>query len=638
MAKSSRKTRKIIIAIAFLALLVGLVFFLFSGDNRAILADLFRDDVTREEIQESLSKLGFKGYFTIGILSMLQVVLAFLPAEPVQMIAGVSFGIWHGVAICLAGVIVGNTIIYILYKIYGDKLSEFFTTNAEFDFEQARKSPKVSLVIFILYFLPAIPYGLICIFAASLNQKNYFKYILLTTLGSIPSIFIGVGLGDLAMSASWIVAILVFLVIVALLVLMFRYKKALFRKVNEFMTKKYTTKITVRKCSRTLLQAVNLYFHLTLDTKAKVKIKKEVKKLDKPCIVLCTHGSVYDFLYAGRVLVAHRPQFITARLYFYKKFHARFLRRAGAFPKSMFSTDVGNAKNCMRVVAMKHPLAMMPEARLSTVGKFEGIQDATYKFIQRMNLPVYTIRANGSYFTKPKWGDKIRKGGKVEVTFSPLFEAGEVKTLTLEEIQKRVDEALYYDDFAWLENHPEIHYKSKTLAKGLENILVRCPHCNEQFSMRTDKRKIYCENCGFERTLNDRYAFTESTPFVNFAEWYDWQKAETEKEILANPDWKLESNVTLFHASHDGKKRLREAGGGVCTLDKTGLHYSGEDDGALVEKHFPLSEIYRLLFGAGEDFEIYEGENIYYFRPENLRSCVAWYFTSELLKKRYDEK
>ena len=81
---------------------------------------------------------------------------------------------------------------------------------------------------------------------------------------------------------------------------------------------------------------------------------------------------------------------------------------------------------------------------------------------------------------------------------------------------------------------------------------------------------------------------------------------------------------------------LCEAGKGVCVLDKTGLCYRGEEFGQQIEKRFALSDIYRLLFGAGEDFEIYEGDEIWYFIPEEKRSCVDWYIASELLKKIYE--
>ena len=48
---------KFFTAIAFVLTLVGLMVFLFSGDNFDIIKNLFRNDVTKEEVRESLSSL-----------------------------------------------------------------------------------------------------------------------------------------------------------------------------------------------------------------------------------------------------------------------------------------------------------------------------------------------------------------------------------------------------------------------------------------------------------------------------------------------------------------------------------------------------------------------------------------------------
>ena len=637
MAKKRIKKRKIFTMIGFIVFFIGLMVFLFSGDNFVILQELFKEDVTKEEVRASLENLGFKGYFTIGILSMLQVVLTILPAEPTQVMAGVAFGLWKGGLICLAGVFIGNTLIYVLYKIYGDRLEEFFEKNAEFDFEAARHSPKIIAVVFILYFLPAIPYGLICFFSASLNLK-YPKYILLTTLGSIPSILIGVGLGHLAIASSWILSLCVFAVLLVLLILLYKYKSAVFKKVNEFMNskKEYSSKTTVKKYNPFIYNAAAAGSVLFFDTRMKLILKNNVGKLERPAIVLCNHGSFIDFVYAARLLKKEKPHFVVARLYFYHKKLGNLLRKVGCFPKSMFTADIENAKNCMRVLSQDGVLAMMPEARLSTVGKYEGIQEKTYRFIQRAGVPVYVIRVRGDYFASPKWGDKLRKGARVEASLDKLFDKDETKTLDLEQVRQRIDEALSYNEFTWLQAHPDYTYKSKTLAVGLENILTLCPECKKHYTLKTDGLTISCSECGFTRTLNNRYGFTVASPFENFAQWYDWQKSEMEREMRENPDFKLESAVTLKHASKDGKTMLCEAGKGVCVLDKTGLCYRGEEFGQQIEKRFALSDIYRLLFGAGEDFEIYEGDEIWYFIPEEKRSCVDWYIASELLKKIYE--
>ena len=86
--------------------------------------------------------------------------------------------------------------------------------------------------------------------------------------------------------------------------------------------------------------------------------------------------------------------------------------------------------------------------------------------------------------------------------------------------------------------------------------------------------------------------------------------------------------------SEDGKSLTRHGGEGICTLTREGLTYAGTKDGEPYEVSFTLKRIYRLLFGAGENFEIYNGSEILYFVPEERRSAVDWYLTSMIL---YDE-
>ncbi len=629
--KKKSKKLKIWLAVGFIAVFIGLMFFLLSGENWDIVKGLFREDVSREEIRASLSSLGWKGYITIGVLSMLQVLLTFVPSEPVQVVAGMSFGFWKGGLICISGVVVGNIVIYLLYRIYGQRLTEYFENNVEFDFDAARTSSKITLLILILYVLPAIPYGLICFFAASLNIK-FPKYLILTTIGTIPSELLGVGLGHVAIASSLWISLLVLVILVALLVLLFKYKSFIFQKLNEYMKKQEIKDREVKTANGAALATLLFGSKFVLDTKVKVRLTNNVGRLEKPAIVLVNHGTAVDFIYAARLLKKDKPHFVAARLYFYNKRLNKLLRSLGTIPKSMFASDVENAKSCVKVLARGEVLAMMPEARLSTVGKFEGIQESTYKFIQRFDAAIYTIRLHGNYLSAPKWGTGTRRGSLVEGELNKLFEKGEAKTLSFDEVKRRVDEALFYDEFAWLKTKPNVVYKSKTLAEGLENILYICPNCGGRYAFTAKNHQLTCEKCGMQASLDNRYQFVDGKPFENFAEWYEWQNEILKKEIENDPDYAMESKVELRHASIDGKSLTRRAGEGVCRLDRTGLLYRGSEDGQEIEKFFPAAQIYRLLFGAGEDFEIYEGKEIWYFRPENRRSCVAWYVASGVLK------
>lgn len=362
----------------------------------------------------------------------------------------------------------------------------------------------------------------------------------------------------------------------------------------------------------------------------KIKTVNKAGKVEGPAIVLCNHGSFIDFIYAAVLLRKYKPHFIVARLYFYHDVLGWLLRKVGAFPKSMFAMDMENAKNCLTVLKNNEVLAMMPEARLSTAGRFEDIQESTYSFIKKSGVNVYTVKICGDYLADPKWGKGFRRGSVVEVELESLYTAQQVKEISPEQLKQDIEQRLRYDEFKWLQQRPNIHYRSKHMAEGLENILTTCPVCGRKHTLTTKKDKIFCQHCGYLTALDSRYSFTEGFRFQNPGQWYDWQKALLEKEIAENENYTLSSRVEL-RLPGDGKHLTRHGGTGVCTLNREGLTYSGTKDGQTVQLHFPIQRIYRLLFGAGENFEIYDGTEILYFVPEEKRGAVDWYMTSMLL-------
>ena len=399
--------------------------------------------------------------------------------------------------------------------------------------------------------------------------------------------------------------------------------------------KPVSSKKNVIMYNRHRLDIPYFIFRTIIFGKVKFKYHSNVEKIEHPSIVLANHGAFLDFGYAGALIKKESPNFVAARLYFYKNLTNKILRGVGCFPKSMFANDLDSAMNCLRVIRGGGVLAMMPEARLSTVGRFEDIQESTFSFLKKSGVHVYTAKLCGDYLAKPKWGKGIRRGSLVEAKLDLLFTPDELRALTVNEIKEKTESALYYDEFAWLETHPELKYRSRNMAVGLENVITLCPSCHSHCSFTTKGNKITCSVCGLEAEINERYAFKNAVPFENFALWYDWQTEQMHERFLADESFKLSTKVELRHASRDGKHLLDLAGVGECTLTREGLTYVGTDFGENVERHFPAEDIYRLLFGAGEDFEIYDGKEIYYFTPEDRRECVDWYIASCIL---YEER
>ena len=367
-------------------------------------------------------------------------------------------------------------------------------------------------------------------------------------------------------------------------------------------------------------------------------IDKTHGHLQTPCVVLCNHGSFFDFVYAGALMRKYSPHFVVARLYFYRKGFGRLLRRFGCFPKSMFETDLESAQNCLRVLRRGGVLAMMPEARLSTAGRFEDIQPGTFAFLKKAGVPIYTVRINGGYLASPKWGKGMRRGGEVEATLESLADGDKVKQMSTDDLRALVESRLSYDEMAWLSAHPKVRYRSRRLAEGLENILTTCPLCGGTYTLSAKGRKLYCSHCGKLTSLSPRYTFDEGFPYRNFSEWYADRLEKLKAEISADPDYSLTAPVTYYLPPHEcgspkGKRRegLCPVGTGICTLNRQGLTYKGQVNGKETELCFPAESIYRLLFGAGNNFELYAEGIIHYFVPQEPRSCVEWYMASLVL-------
>ena len=96
-----KKLLKPLASCAIIIFILGLsALFVFSGDNFDLLRSLFIEEHTNEELRDKLADFGVKGYVTIVVLSMLQVVISFLPAEPVQVLSGLTFGFPIGLLLC----------------------------------------------------------------------------------------------------------------------------------------------------------------------------------------------------------------------------------------------------------------------------------------------------------------------------------------------------------------------------------------------------------------------------------------------------------------------------------------------------------------------------------------------------------
>ena len=102
----SKSKKKLWLGVGFAVVLVLLAVFLCTGESGRMLHELVVTHNADDDWEE-IFDFGREGMLGITLLSMFQVILLFIPAEPIQVLAGLSYGFGWGVALCMIGVIVG---------------------------------------------------------------------------------------------------------------------------------------------------------------------------------------------------------------------------------------------------------------------------------------------------------------------------------------------------------------------------------------------------------------------------------------------------------------------------------------------------------------------------------------------------
>ncbi len=130
--------------------------------------------------------LGGKLIF-IGMV-VLQVLVAFIPGEPIELAAGYAFGFWEGSLLTLIGFLIGSWLVFMLVRKFGVKLVEvFFSTDKIRQFSFLKNPKKTKVIAFLLMLIPGTPKDFLSYFAG-LTQLTTLQWLTIVAIGRIPSL------------------------------------------------------------------------------------------------------------------------------------------------------------------------------------------------------------------------------------------------------------------------------------------------------------------------------------------------------------------------------------------------------------------------------------------------------------------
>lgn len=136
-------------------------------------------------------------------INIVQVLLAFLPGEPVELASGYAFGFWEGTALCLVASGLATSMIYWATRRWGWKLVGLFFDRSLFDrFSWLKSAKRLELIMFIVFLIPGTPKDFLT-YSAGLTNMRFLPVVLIATFGRIPSIVTSTIAASAVGSGNW---------------------------------------------------------------------------------------------------------------------------------------------------------------------------------------------------------------------------------------------------------------------------------------------------------------------------------------------------------------------------------------------------------------------------------------------------
>lgn len=389
---------------------------------------------------------------------------------------------------------------------------------------------------------------------------------------------------------------------------------------------------------------VAVWFNL-LGRKYKI-VRENFKKLPKGCLILSNHMSFEDMKLLVKFLKPRRSHFLSSIDEFIGK--EWIMRQLGCIPKKVHYSDIAIVKTIVKLLKNDNIVTIYPEATYSFAGVTNDFDQGLGKLAKLANVPVIVIRQHGNYLYSPRWNTKP-KNKEVPLLYKArmVVSKEEVKTLKADEIQARINEYFVYDEYKY-QRENNIRIKSKTMAKNIERILYRCPHCQQEMCIVGEGNDIKCTHCNASYHIDELSILNNvngETKFTSISDWFTWQR-ESVKEQIENETLNITFPVKISKYLNSKLGFDHKFALGSATVNNHGITIDAKvnEDGS--DFHYEYNEklnstihlTYDVKGCQDSGFEVHNATDSYMVYPLDGTSIIKVRFAVEEAHKHHFAK
>ncbi len=360
-----------------------------------------------------------------------------------------------------------------------------------------------------------------------------------------------------------------------------------------------------------------------------------------PYIVLGNHTNVWD-PFLVNASVPEPIHYIVSDTQFRSRLLRFGLGLVGSIPKTKAVSDLETVRNILQVKNEPGVIGIFPEGQSSWDGRTLPLVYSTAKLIKSLKQDVVVCRSNGAFLSRPRWSRDGRRG-ELHLYFTHLFRSRELRSLSVEEVFQRIQEALHHDEGAWQRKHRK-PFVGKRRAEYLEEALYWCPSCSGFSTLQSRIAHLRCQNCGYtvRYTLRgDLQRESDGPEPGTLQEWSDRQQNAVAELIRRRAETPTETDpdAGLFPEEavevRIGRRRgaMKRAGLHVMSMDEEGFFLRAADGSG--ERIIPLSAMDGFNVQHHERIEFFVGQRMYQLRfPERRHNARKYLDAYVILRKR----
>ncbi len=154
---------------------------------------------------------GFIGRIIFISGMALQVIIAVIPAGPLEIASGFAYGPIEGALVSTLGIMLGSASAFFLVKCFGNRIIHFFfSSNRINDVKIFQNERSLNRLTFIVFLVPGTPKDLLT-YILGLTNMPMGTFLIITTLARIPSILVSTFGGDALVDKDYASAATIFI-------------------------------------------------------------------------------------------------------------------------------------------------------------------------------------------------------------------------------------------------------------------------------------------------------------------------------------------------------------------------------------------------------------------------------------------